>query len=154
MDLFQTYKIGFFQLLYLKKKTVLTLSTSNNETLMRFLKLYVLSSSAHRTPNFMNPEFQFPQFKVLQSVFLFLFNIKSYIGIFGCIWYQFKTFIWKKYSKSKQTKYSGFAKLGVRWAERDICLSTKEWPLFCFSQWFAWKPHKISYKPCGRIAKH
>ena len=32
-----------------------------------------LSHSAHRTTNFMNPEFQFPQFKVLQSVF-FLFN--------------------------------------------------------------------------------
>ena len=29
-------------------------------------------------------------------------------------------FIWKKYSKSKQTKYSGFVKLGVRWSERDI----------------------------------
>ena len=26
----------------------------------------------------------------------------------------------KKYSKSKQTKYSGFLKLGVRWDERDI----------------------------------
>ena len=24
-----------------------------------------------------------------------------------------------KYSKSKQTKYSGFVKLGVGWAERD-----------------------------------
>ena len=43
-----------------------------------------LSRSAHRTPNFTNPELQFPQFKVLQSGF-FLFNIKSYIGIFGCI---------------------------------------------------------------------
>ena len=30
------------------------------------------SRSAHRTPNFPNPEFQFPQFKVLQSVFFFL----------------------------------------------------------------------------------
>ena len=27
-----------------------------------------LSHSAHRTPNFMNPQFQFPQFKVLQSI--------------------------------------------------------------------------------------
>ena len=44
----------------------------------------IISRSAHRTPNFTNPEFQFPQFKVLQSVF-FLFNITSYIGIFGCI---------------------------------------------------------------------
>ena len=29
----------------------------------------------------------------------------------------------KKYSKSKQTKFSGFVKLGVRWAERDKCLN-------------------------------
>ena len=27
------------------------------------------SRSTHRTSNFTNPEFQFPQFKVLQSVF-------------------------------------------------------------------------------------
>ena len=40
----------------------------------------------------------------------------AFLGVF---WYQFKSFIWKKYSKSKQTKYSGFVKLGVRWAERD-----------------------------------
>ena len=32
----------------------------------------LLSRSAHRTTNFTNPEFQFPQFKVLQSVFFFL----------------------------------------------------------------------------------
>ena len=43
----------------------------------------------------------------------------SYIGILGVFWYQFKTSIWKKYSKSKQTKSSGFVKLGVWWAERD-----------------------------------
>ena len=42
-----------------------------------------LSRSAHRTPNFTKPEIQFPQFKVLQSVFLY--NIMSYIGNFGCI---------------------------------------------------------------------
>ena len=35
-------------------------------------------------------------------------------------WYWFKTFIWKKYSKSQQTKCLGFIKLGVR-AEQDIC---------------------------------
>ena len=34
--------------------------------------------------NFTNLQFQFPQFKVLQSVFFF-FLIASYIGIFGCI---------------------------------------------------------------------
>ena len=31
-----------------------------------------LSRSAHQTPNFTNSELQFPQFKVLQSVFFFL----------------------------------------------------------------------------------
>ena len=31
-----------------------------------------ISSSAHQTTNSMNSEFQFPQFKVLQSVFIFL----------------------------------------------------------------------------------
>ena len=31
----------------------------------------LLSRSAHRTPNFTNPQFHFPQFKVLQSVFSF-----------------------------------------------------------------------------------
>ena len=30
-----------------------------------------------------------------------------------------KLLSWKKYSKSKQTKYLGFVKLGVRWAEKD-----------------------------------
>ena len=30
-----------------------------------------ISRSAHRTPNLTNPEFQFPQFKVLQSGFFF-----------------------------------------------------------------------------------
>ena len=42
----------------------------------------------------------------------------AFLGVF---WYQFKTFIWKKCSTSKQTKYSGFLKLGVRSAERDTC---------------------------------
>ena len=31
-----------------------------------------LSRSVHRTPNFMNSEFQFPQFKVLQTTSFFL----------------------------------------------------------------------------------
>ena len=57
----------------------------------------------------------------MQSGVFFLIQrvILAFLGIF---WYQFKTFICKKYSKSKQTKYSGFGKLGVRWAERDIVL--------------------------------
>ena len=38
--------------------------------------------------------------------------VQRVFGIFGCIL--------KKYSKSKQTKYSGFVELGVRWPERDI----------------------------------
>ena len=58
-----------------------------------------ISRSAHRTPNFTNPEFHFPQFTVYFDI-----NLKLLSG--------------KKYSKSKQTKYSGFVKLGVRWAER------------------------------------
>ena len=43
-----------------------------------------VSRSAHGTPNFANPEFQFSQFKVLQSNF-FLFNTKRYTVIFGYI---------------------------------------------------------------------
>ena len=38
----------------------------------------LLSCSAHRTPNFTNPKFQFSQFKVLQSVFFFLTYYKLY----------------------------------------------------------------------------
>ena len=38
----------------------------------------LLSRSAHQTPNFTNPEIQFPQFEVLQNVFFFLFNMNSY----------------------------------------------------------------------------
>ena len=41
----------------------------------------------------------------------------AFLSVF---WYEFKTFILKKYSESKQTKYSGFIKLGVLWPERDI----------------------------------
>ena len=48
------------------------------------LKISFSSSYGYRTTTFMNPEFQFPHSKVLQSVFIF-FNLKSYIGIFGCI---------------------------------------------------------------------
>ena len=36
----------------------------------------------------------------------------------------------KKYSKSKQTKYLGFVKLGVWWAERDIILQDSDEYLF------------------------
>ena len=42
--------------------------TKFRKTKFEFL-YFLISRSAHRTPNFMNPEFQFPQFKVLQSVF-------------------------------------------------------------------------------------
>jgi hypothetical protein len=43
-----------------------------------------LSRSAHQTPNFTNPEFPFPQFKVLQSVFFFLIQpvILAILGVF------------------------------------------------------------------------
>ena len=39
-----------------------------------FLIKYLVSPSAHQTPNFTNPEFQFPQFKMLQSVFSFYYS--------------------------------------------------------------------------------
>ena len=45
--------------------------------MVKFLACTYVSHSAHRTTKFMNPEFQFPEFKVLQSVF----NIESYAGI-------------------------------------------------------------------------
>ena len=45
-----------------------------------------LSRSAHGTPNFMNPEFQFPQFKVLQSVFIFFVCKELYWHFFGVFW--------------------------------------------------------------------
>ena len=47
-----------------------------------FLSLYLIQLTG--TTNFPNSEFQFPQFEVLQSVFILL-CVKSYIGIFWCI---------------------------------------------------------------------
>ena len=59
----------------------------------------------------------FPSYGVAKC---FFFLIKQVIlASLGVFWYWFKTFIWKKFSKSKQTKCSGFVKLGVRWAEQD-----------------------------------
>ena len=103
-----------------QKKSVklfsLTYTTLVCIPILQFLrnKNSITSRSAHRTPNFLNPEFQFPQFKLLQRVSLFL----MYISSIRC------TFIWEIYSKSKWTKNSGFVKLGVRWAERDngLCI--------------------------------
>ena len=49
------------------------------------MQFYVLlSRSAHRTPNFTNPEFQFPQYKVLQSFFFLLIKrvILAFLGVF------------------------------------------------------------------------
>ena len=55
------------------------------EVLLIYFRISTISRllfrSAHRTTNFTNPEFQFPQFKVLQSVLIVL-CVKSYIGIF------------------------------------------------------------------------
>ena len=44
----------------------------------------LLSRSAHRTPNFTNPEFEFPQLKVLQIIFFFFIKrvILAFFGIF------------------------------------------------------------------------
>ena len=67
-------------------------SKVSNSKIVHVLSLRLLSRSAHQTPNFTNPEFQFPQLKVLQSVFFFLFYITSYIGIFVSILI-FKTFV-------------------------------------------------------------
>ena len=59
-------------------------------------------------------------------MFFSFFNIIVYIGIFGCILISILNFYLEKYSKSKQTKYSGFVKLGFRWAEPD---KLKYWSL-------------------------
>ena len=74
-------------------------------------------------------------------------------------WYQFTTFIWKKYSKSKQTKYLGFVKLCFRWAERDI-FSLKqflvismelEWPhcewRWCLAYIYFWSNMALGHFP-------
>jgi hypothetical protein len=70
------------------------------------------------------PNFNFPNLSCIAKCFFFLIQrvILAFLGVF---WYQSKTFNWKKnmYSQSKQTKYSGFVKLGVWWAERDIYLT-------------------------------
>ena len=51
-------------------KIIILKVTRNRITLKKFhQKSKSISRSAHRTTNFTNPEFQFPQFKVLQSVF-------------------------------------------------------------------------------------
>ena len=42
------------------------------------VSIILLSRSAHQTPNFTNPKFQFPQFKVLQSGSFFLIYNELY----------------------------------------------------------------------------
>ena len=51
-------------------------------------------------------------------------------------WYQFKTFIWRKYSKSKQTKYLGFVKLVVWWTEHMCKLWNLYLPVQVFLEFF------------------
>ena len=58
----------------------------------------LLSRTDHRTPNFRNPEFQFPKFKVLQNVFSF-FDITSNIGILGSIFILNQNFCLEKLLK-------------------------------------------------------
>ena len=41
-----------------------------------------------------------------------------------------------KNTQSKQSKYSGFVKLGVRWAERDISL--EKWQKNMIEKWDKW----------------
>ena len=80
---------------------------------------------------------------------------------FLCVFrYQFKTFIWKKYSKSKETKNSRFIKLGVRiWGFgkfdyaniiflNTLCSVARSWAYTQQSQQKNWKkentfPHEI-----------
>ena len=52
------------------------------ENLHKYILLKLLSRSAHRTPNFTNPEFQFLQLKELQSV-SFSFQYKELYWHFG-----------------------------------------------------------------------
>ena len=58
----------------------------NMQSVLNKLNMYLvklLSCSAHQITNFTNPEFQFPQFKVLQSVFIFLMYrvILAFLGV-------------------------------------------------------------------------
>ena len=66
--------------------------------------------------------FNFPNLRC-SKLFFFSFwcnlVIFAFLGAFG---HWFKTYTWKKYSKSKQTKYFGFIKFGVWWAKREINL--------------------------------
>ena len=72
------------------------------------------------------PHFNFPNLCCCKV--FFLFNIISYIGIFGCIYFDsnLKRYL-QKYSESKQTKHSVFVKLCVRWAERDTYKERQIW---------------------------
>ena len=85
----------------------------------------LISRSAHRTTNFTNPELQFPQFKVLQSVFIFS-CVKSYIGIFWRI--VFLIFMLPIFT-NKVSKQKFVAKIRDSyclfvWGERDNILKT------------------------------
>ena len=61
------------KLLSFSSKFLRMVGGSNEQHISKFAADEYLSRSAHRTPNFPNPGFQFPQFKVLQSVFFFSF---------------------------------------------------------------------------------
>ena len=56
------------------------------------------------------PNFNFPNLRCCKVFFSFRYN-----ELCWHFWVYFDiNFIWKKYSKSKQTKYSGFVKLGLQ----------------------------------------
>ena len=96
------------------------LQIHTEELKLIFLVLYLVQVIEH--PILQIPNFNFPNLR--------WYKMTSYIGIFGCIWYWFKTFIWKKYSKCKQTKYLGLAKFGVWWSERDTCWLIRFWHMY------------------------
>ena len=72
------------------------------------MNLQTISRSAHQTPNFTNPEFQFPQFKVLQIVCFYYNELLLYFDI------KLKLLSGKSTQKVNKKKYSGLLKLGVQ----------------------------------------
>ena len=78
----------------------------------------IISFSSSNT-QFINPEFQFPQFRVLQWFFFSFWNKELYWHFWVYIDINLKKNL-KKYWKRKQTKYLGFVKLGVWWAEKIL----------------------------------
>ena len=81
-----------------------------------FLK-YLIQFIEH--PILWIPNFNFPNLRCFKVFFSFQYN-ELYWHFWGYFDINLKlVHIWKKYSKSKPSKYLGFVKWGVRWAEQD-----------------------------------